>query len=78
MATAIAAKERRHVATVDIGGAFLNAEMGHHNVYMLLDPVISAILSTVDGKYGEFRNDDGTIIGKLNKALYGCVQSSKL
>ena len=78
MVTAIAAKERRHVATVDIGGAFLNAEMGHHNVYMLLDPVIAAILSTVDGKYGEFRNDDGTIIVKLNKALYGCVQSSKL
>ena len=78
IAVAIAARERRKVATVDIGGAFLNAEMGHHNVYMLLDPILSALLQRIDAKYQEFVNEDGTIIVKLNKALYGCVQSSKL
>ena len=78
MAVAIAARERRKVATIDIGGAFLNAEMGHHNVYMMLDPLLAAILQRVDAKYQEYVNDDGSIIVKLNKALYGCVQSSKL
>ena len=75
---AIAARERRHVATIDIGGAYLNAEMGDHSVYMLLDPLIASLLRRVDGKYEEFVNDDGSIIVKLNKALYGCVQSAKL
>ena len=60
--TEMTAKEQRHVATFEIDGAFLNAEMGHHNVYMLLHPVIAAILYTLDGKYGKIRNDDGTII----------------
>ena len=78
MTAAIAAREKRHVATIDIGGAYLNADMGHHNVYMMLDPFISAILKRIDAKYEEFVNDDGTIIVKLNKALYGCVQSAKL
>jgi hypothetical protein len=73
IAVAIAAKERHHIATVDIAGAFLNAELGHHNVYMLLVPLIATILKTVDGKFKEFINDDGTIIVKLSKALYGCV-----
>jgi hypothetical protein len=78
MTAAIAAREKRHVATIDIGGAYLNADMGHHNVYMMLDPFISAILKRINAKYEEFVNDDGTIIVKLNKALYGCVQSAKL
>ena len=62
MAVAIAARERRKVATIDIGGAFLNAEMGHHNVYMMLDPLLAAILQRVDAKYQEYVNDDGSII----------------
>ena len=33
MCAAIAARERRKVATMDIGGAFLNAEMGTQSVY---------------------------------------------
>ena len=37
MAAAIAASERRHVATVDIGGVYLNADMGEHEVLMRLD-----------------------------------------
>ena len=78
IAIAIAAREKRKVATVDIGGAYLNAEMGHHNVYMYLDPLLATLLSQIDAKYEQFVNDDGTIIVKLNKALYGCVQSSRL
>jgi hypothetical protein len=78
MIAAIAARENRKVATFDIGGAFLNAEMGHHNVYMMLDPLIASILKKIDAKYEQFVNGDGTIIVKLNKALYGCIQSSKL
>ena len=34
---AIAAQERRHVMTMDIGGAYLNASMKEHEVLMKLD-----------------------------------------
>jgi hypothetical protein len=39
MVAAIAAKERRHVAVVDIAGAYLNAEMKDAEVVMQLDEV---------------------------------------
>ena len=73
-AVAIAAREKRKVATIDIEGAFLNADMGHHNVHKILDPHIAALLRRSDRKFEEYLNDDGTIIVKLNKALYGCTE----
>jgi hypothetical protein len=78
MVAGIAAQEGRHVATVDITGAYLNANMGEHEVLMRLDPKMSMILTKIDPSYDEFLHDDGTIIVKLNKALYGCVESAKL
>ena len=65
------------VTTIDIGVAFLNADMGHNNVHMILDPLIAALLRRIDWKYEDYVNDDGTIIVKLNKALYGRIQSAK-
>ena len=52
--------------------------MGSHGIYMKLDPLVSAILTQVNAKYAEYQCDDGTMFVKLNKALYGCVQSAKL
>ena len=36
----IAVKENRHVASLDIGGAYLNAQMPNHNpdITMRIDP----------------------------------------
>ena len=75
----IAAHERRRVITMDIAAAFLNADMlPGKPVYMKLDPVMSAILGQLDANYEMYTQQDGSIIVKLEKALYGCVQSAAL
>jgi hypothetical protein len=74
---AIDAHERRHVATVDIEGAYLHADMTS-DVVIELDPVISTILTEVDPGYKSFMTQEGKLFVKLDKALYGCVESAKL
>jgi hypothetical protein len=75
---AIAARERRIVKTFDITGAYLNADISHRDIYMSLDPVVSAFLIVLDPSYEQYLRPNGTIIVKLLKALYGCVESAKL
>ena len=75
---AVAAKERRHVVCVDIGSAFLNSDMSGEDVHMKLDAVMTKLLCGVDASFKQFVQSDGTIIVRLNKALYGCVKSSLL
>ena len=76
---AVAAHERRHVAVVDIGGAFLNADMGRDVlVHMRLDKTMSEFLITLDPSYRTFLDDRGGVTVRLEKALYGCVESSSL
>jgi len=72
MVAAIAAWERRTVATVDTGGVYLKADME--------DPAVqvSDLLCQLDESYRPFVQIKGTIVVKLLKALYGCVQSSLL
>ena len=78
MVAGIAALEGRHVATLDIGGAYLNADMSDHEVLMRLDPKLAMILTKLEPSYEDFLDEDGTMIVKLKKALYGCVESAKL
>ena len=75
---AIAAKEERKVRVMDIGNAYLNADLVGEDVYMKIDKDIAKILVEIDPNYEQFKNDRHEIIVKLKKALYGCVQSSKL
>jgi hypothetical protein len=77
---AIAAHEERKVMTVDIGGAFLNADIKTTGVlvHMKLDKTLAAILAKVDPNYQQFKNDRGEIVVELDKALYGCVEAAKL
>ena len=78
---AIAAKENRSVVTVDFPGAFLNSDMpsdGDHEVLMRLNKYLSNILINIDPSYSQFINKNGTIVVRLKKALYGCVESGKL
>jgi hypothetical protein len=57
---AIAAHERRHVAVVDIGSAFLNATMQKSvPVLMRLDKITSEYLVYNNPKYAEFRQANG-------------------
>jgi ribosomal protein L24E len=78
MVATIAAKERRHVITADISGAYLNANMGTNDVFMLLDPISTAIMTKLDNKYEKYLTRNGSVVVKLKKALYGCIESAKL
>ena len=78
MIAAIAAKEHRTVVTADIGGAYLNASMGEHEVFMKLDAQMSTVLVELDKSYLEYVDERGEILVRLEKALYGCIQSAKL
>ena len=66
-----------YVMTVDVTGAYLNAEV-REEVHMRLDKNLAALLVTVDKSYEEYLEKDDTMLVKLNRALYGLVESAKL
>ena len=75
----IAAYERRSIAVVDISGAFLNANMTTGlPVHMRLDRNMSKIMIKLAPRYSQFADHKGCIVVKLDKALYGCVESAAL
>jgi hypothetical protein len=76
--SAIAAQERRHVYTADIPTAYLNADNSSHNITMRLDKVLTTALCDNVPLYKDFMRKDGTIIVKLRRALYGCIESARL
>ena len=76
---AIAAHEMRHVSVVDITGAYLNADMNTGIIlYMRLDQTMSSMVCKINKTYGEYLDDKGCIVVRLDKALYGCVESAAL
>jgi hypothetical protein len=77
MCLGIAAKERRKIMKIDITGAYLNAEMTGEEVLMQLDATTTSILRRSLPEVVPFV-EKGTLVVKLDKALYGCVQSAKL
>lgn len=74
----IAVKKKYFVVTADVAGAFLNAILKNKNLYMRLDPTLAAILVEMDSSYRNYLLKDGSLIVKLEKALYGCIESAKL
>jgi hypothetical protein len=75
---AIAAKEKRKVRTLDIGNAYLNASIEGEPIYMKINSDIGQYLVELDARFAEYKDEKHEIIVKLQKALYGCIQSSKL
>jgi len=79
MLSALAAAEGRTIATVDITGAYLNADMPDgYEVLMRLDKEITRRVVRLRPIFKKFVNPNGTLIVRLNKALYGCIESAKL
>jgi len=79
MKVVIAARERRKIATMDIGSAFVKASMdGEEEVLVALDQVAAALLIKIDPTFKQFLNERNEMVVKLKKALYGCLQSAKL
>ena len=75
----IAAYEGTKAAVVDIGGAFLNAEMKTGvALHMRLDRAMSDLLIRLQPSYKKFQDAKGCIVVLLNRALYGWVESAAL
>jgi hypothetical protein len=79
-AAAIAASEGRSAITIDIGGAFLNADIAPTGVkvHMRLDRMMTQLLIEIDASYKQFVEADGSMVVQLDKALYGCVEAAAL
>jgi len=73
----IAIFEKRKVATADIASAYINADMDVE-VFMRIDKECSSILCKIESSYLKYLNHDGSLVVKLKKALYGCIQSALL
>ena len=76
----IDAKENRDVATADIVGAYLLAEM-QDKVIVKLKVTSVDVLCEANNKYKDFvifENNTKVIYLRLSRALYGCVQSALL
>ena len=74
---AIAAKERIQVATIDFAGAYLNADM-KRRVLMTFDPILTQLIVDIDRTYVKYVGKSGKLTVRLDKALYGCIESAKL
>ena len=74
----IAAAEGRSVATADVPGAYLHADISHQNIAMRLDNFLTSTIIQLHPEWERFRRSDGTLTVKLHRALYGCVESGKL
>ena len=76
----LAASEKRHVKVVDVKSAYLQAPMpkDKDNDYIRLDKISSDFLCRLDPSYLAYQRFDGPMILRLDKALYGLVQSGVL
>jgi hypothetical protein len=74
---AIAAHENRGVHTIDITGAYLNADM-ESNIFMWIPSPVAEILCERDPEFRPFMHSNGNVLLKLMKAQYGCIESAKL
>jgi heat shock protein HspQ len=74
--------DRRHVISLDIWSAYLNAKMTKDDpsklVFMAIAPMIVGILVDIDPTYKAFLRPNGSIIVEVEQALYGCIESAAL
>ena len=79
---AIAASEGRALTVIDVKGAYLNADMqtpGGRNTIVMIDRELAKMFVEVKPELSEFVDpDSGRLYMRVDKALYGCVQSSAL
>jgi hypothetical protein len=78
LSCSIDAEEKRDVATLDIEGAYLAADMTN-DVFVEISEEITSILTTMfPTVYQDFVEVNGKLYVKLDKALYGCIESALL
>lgn len=74
----IAASRNQHAAVIDVTAAYLEAEMTGEEVFMEADPLITKLILKMDPNLKPFVDEKGKMVFKLDKAVYGCVQSALL
>jgi hypothetical protein len=75
----LAARHNWDLLKLDVGGAFLCADMDEsEEVFMVLDRQLSQMCGDWVPGAGEYLRDDGKLVVKVNKAMYGLIQSAKL
>mmetsp|Transcript_19346 Transcript_19346/g.48377 ORF Transcript_19346/g.48377 Transcript_19346/m.48377 type:complete len:641 (+) Transcript_19346:1869-3791(+) len=77
---AIAARDKMAVGTADFPGAFLNCVMPREGpqTYIRLNKFLSGVMVAIDPRFSRFVGPSGTMVARLNRALYGCVVAAKL
>jgi len=66
------------VGKIDVKGAFIQTEMEGPPVYVRCDKNLTKLIVEVLPGIRKYVTKDGTLYCRLLKALYGCVQASKL
>jgi Reverse transcriptase (RNA-dependent DNA polymerase)/Zinc knuckle len=76
----IDAKERRDVATADVAGAYLHADMDDFTLLKMEGESVDIMcnVSTEYKRFVHFENGKKVLYLRLMKALYGCVKSALL
>jgi hypothetical protein len=77
----IEASEKRDIATVDIPGAFLQADMDEIVHMKITGTMVEILVQLQPSKYKKFvlmENEKNVLYVQLNKALYGTVQATLL
>ena len=78
---AVAAYEKRALMVIDVKGAYLNADMSTPNgkkTFVKVDRALAKLFVQVDPSLAKFVTSKGTLFMRVDKALYGCIQSSAL
>jgi len=73
-----AANGMTKIGKIDVKGAFIQTEMVGPPVYINCDPGLTRLIVEVLPAIKKYVTPDGKLYCRLLKALYGCVQASKL
>ena len=76
--TVVACNPEYNVAKLDVKGAFIQTEMSGTPVYIKCTRQLRDLIVDLYPEYEKYVGRDGVLYCKLLKALYGCVQASKL
>jgi hypothetical protein len=80
MTAITAAKEGRIVVTIDVPGAYLHASLKPEapKPLMIIEPHLAKILFSIDPDWSKHARRDGSMVVRMNKGLYGLIESAKL
>jgi hypothetical protein len=77
---ALAAREKRAVATVDFPGAYLNSDMQSDGgkLFISMDSKMTSVLCKVSLEYKQYVNQDGTAVVQVVKGPYDLIEAINL